>query len=466
MFLYSLINLKHFHERFAITFFGGSFFLIWLVNSYTFLVGLSRAFYTALFNLYLKENQITNQVIGTATFYYSWGLALGGFLFASLSDRIGRKKTILFTMPIYTLFGLLRLLNVSVVGWLYVVSFLFGFFDTSVIMPTITVIEHSDEKKRLRNSNINFAIALVTGVIGYFGAGVLGKSLGIFPTLVLSMILAFVSVVPVFAFPDVKVSKKRVKKQNLTKTQKTMLVYYLLSGALVSLAAGVFINFGNVIFYDLFKFSTLAITTVLAVSQLSTAATSLFSHKLTAKYGYKLTLFLIYLSVTLLIFTMPLFTLNSLVFSAAYVLRYVLINISTPMYMVFCLSYLPKASLATYSGLSYFLNNVMRASSAQLFASLSKNGVTDYNKLFLVSGFFYLANTLITLLAFYLIYKLSENETTSSKKFTKEDQMGEGKTYQRKNYFTYRPSKKTKNTKVSVHFHNTRFSRGRFNSEK
>jgi MFS family permease len=465
MFLYSLINLKHFHERFTITFFGGSL-LIWLVNSYTFLVGLSRAFYTALFNLYLKENQITNQVIGTATFYYSWGLAFGGFIFASLSDRIGRKKTILFTMPIYTLFGLLRLLNVSVAGWLYVVSFLFGFFDTSVIMPTITVIEHSDEKKRLRNSNINFAIALVTGVIGYFGAGVLGKALGIFPTLVLSMILAFVSVVPVFAFPDVKVSKKRVKKQSLTKTQKTMLVYYLLSGALVSLAAGVFINFGNVIFYDLFKFSTLAITAVLAVSQLSTAATSLFSHKLTARYGYKLTLFLIYLSVTLLIFTMPLFTLNSLVFSTAYVLRYVLINISTPMYMVFCLSYLPKASLATYSGLSYFLNNVMRASSAQLFASLSKNGVTDYNKLFLVSGFFYLANTLITLLAFYLIYKLSENETTSSKKFTKEDQMGEGKTYQRKNYFTYRPSKKTKNTKVSVHFHNTRFSRGRFNSEK
>jgi len=37
--------------------------------------------------------------------------------------------------------------------------------------------------------------------------------------------------------------------------------------------------------------------------------------------------------------------------------------------------------------------------------------------------------------------------------------MGEGKAYQRKNYFTYRPSKKTKNTKVSVHFHNTRFQK-------
>jgi len=102
--------------------------LIWLVNTYTFLVGLSRAFYTALFNLYLKENQITNQVIGTATSYYSWGLAFGGLLFASLSDRIGRKKTILLTMPIYTLFGLLRLLNVGVVGWLYAVSFPFRFF--------------------------------------------------------------------------------------------------------------------------------------------------------------------------------------------------------------------------------------------------------------------------------------------------------------------------------------------------
>jgi len=216
----------------------------------------------------------------------------------------------------------------------------------------------------------------------------------------------------------------------------------------------------------LFKFSTLAITTVLAVSQLSTAATFVVSHKLTLKYGYKLTLFLIYLGVTLLIFMMPVFMLNPFVFSMAYVLRYVLINISTPMYMVFCLSYLPKASLATYSGLSYFLNNVMRASSAQLFASLSKSGVTDYDKLFFVSGFFYLANTLITLLAFYLMYKLSEKETTSSKELKKEEHVKEGRTYQRRYYFTYRRSKKAKSTKISVHFHNTRLSRGRFNSGK
>lgn len=429
--------------------------MILLVNIYTFLIGLSRAFYTALFNLYLKDNQISNQIIGNATFYYSWGLAIGGFLFASLSDRIGRKKTILLTMPIYSLFGLLRLSNVTVIGWLYVVSFFFGFFDTSIIMPTISVIENSDEKKRLRNSNINFAIVLLTGVIGYFGAGLFAKSIGIFLTLVLSMVIALLSTIPVFAFPNVKLSKRRPKKETLTLTQKTMLIYYLASGALVSLAAGVFINFGNVIFLDLFGFSTVAITNVLAISQLSTAATSLFSHKLTAKYGYKFTLFLVYLGVTILIFMMPIFVLNPFVFSLAYVLRYVLINISTPMYMVFCLSYLPRTSLATYSGLSYFLNNVMRASSAQLFASLSKGGTTNYAQLFFVSGSFYFVNTLITLLAFYVTYKLSTKEAvvTNDKTVNHEKNGRRTNSSVNRNYLTSSALRKRRNRKASVHLH-------------
>jgi MFS family permease len=441
-------------------------FLVLLVNLYTFLIGTSRAVYTALFNLYLKHQHLDNTIIGRSTFYYSWGLAIGGFIFASLSDKIGRKKTILLTLPMYVLFGLSRIYEPSHTFLLYFFSFLFGFFDTSVILPAISVIESSDEKKRLRNSNINFAIVLLTGVIGYFGAGALAKVFGLGKSLVFSMILALVAALPVFAFPDVRVYRKKRGKEKLTLIQKTMLTYYMLSGALVSLAAGVFINFGNVIFYDLFAFSTTVITGILAISQLSTALTSLFSHKLAAKYGYKLTLFLVYLGVTLLIFAMPLFMLNSTAFSVAYVLRYILINISTPMYMVFCLSYLPKSSLATYSGLNFFLNNVMRAMSAQLFAGLSKGGTTDYNKLFLVSGFFYLVNTLATLLAFYLMYKLSSMDSKISEKSTlQSDQKSDGRESMvvrlrsngQKKSLTFVPAKrrsnKRSNKSVSVHFH-------------
>lgn len=445
--------------------------MVFLVNLYTFLIGTSRAVYTALFNLYLKSQHLENTVIGRATFYYSWGLAIGGFIFASLSDRIGRKKTILLTIPIYVAFGLARLYNPSHVFFLYLFSFFFGFFDTSVILPTISVIESSDEKKRLRNSNINFAIVLLTGVIGYFGAGFLARAFGLGKSLVLSMILALVAVSPVFAFPDVKVYKKTRRKEKLTTIQKTMLSYYMISGALVSLAAGVFINFGNVIFYDLFAFSTTLITVVLAVSQLSTALTSLFSHKLTSKYGYKLTLFLVYLGVTVLIFTMPLFMLNSFAFSLAYVLRYILINIATPMYMVFCLSYLPKSSLATYSGLNFFLNNIMRAMSAQLFAGLSKGGKTDYNKLFIVSGLFYLINTIATLLAFYLMYRLSTKE---NKKGEGSNNLADGKENVQKNgteqlsrrgrrkRFVFIREKRKFNKRVNIHFH-TPPTRDRFN---
>lgn len=432
------------------------------INLYTFLVGISKAAYTALFNLYLKSLSYENSIIGNSTFYYSWGLAFGGLLFSSISDRIGRKKTLLVTMPLFSLAGLLRLIPTSYT-LLYVFSFLFGFFDTSIILPTISVIESSDEKKRLRNSNINFAIVMLTGVLGYFGAGLLSEKIGLVNSLRLSMILALFSILPLFALPNTKLRVKRKKlktngKMYLNPVQLTMLFYYILSGALVSAAAAVFINFGNVIFLDLFLFSTTTITLILTISQLSTAVTSLFTHKLTSKYGYKLLLFVLYLSVTLLIFMMPIFMLNSALFTVAYILRYILLNITTPMFMVFCLSYLPKSYLATFSGVSYFINNLMKAFSAQIFTHLSKSGTTNYSKLFLITGTFYLLNTIITLIAFVLIY-IFKDKTDEKTQTTKLEQSKKNASVTSIKGFKHRRRiisyQKDNSQKLSVHIHNS-----------
>jgi len=436
--------------------------LLFYINLYTFLVGISKAAYTALFNLYLKSLSYENSIIGNSTFYYSWGLAFGGLLFSSISDRIGRKKTLLVTMPLFSLAGLLRLIPTSYT-LLYVFSFLFGFFDTSIILPTISVIESSDEKKRLRNSNINFAIVMLTGVLGYFGAGLLSEKIGLVNSLRLSMILALFSILPLFALPNTKLRVKRKKlktngKMYLNPVQLTMLFYYILSGALVSAAAAVFINFGNVIFLDLFLFSTTTITLILTISQLSTAVTSLFTHKLTSKYGYKLLLFVLYLSVTLLIFMMPIFMLNSALFTVAYILRYILLNITTPMFMVFCLSYLPKSYLATFSGVSYFINNLMKAFSAQIFTHLSKSGTTNYSKLFLITGTFYLLNTIITLIAFVLIY-IFKDKTDEKTQTTKLEQSKKNASVTSIKGFKHRRRiisyQKDNSQKLSVHIHNS-----------
>lgn len=437
--------------------------MLFYINLYTFLVGISKAAYTALFNLYLKSLSYENSIIGNSTFYYSWGLAFGGLLFSSISDRIGRKKTLLVTMPLFSLAGLLRLIPTSYT-LLYVFSFLFGFFDTSIILPTISVIESSDEKKRLRNSNMNFAIVMLTGVLGYFGAGLLSEKIGLVNGLRLSMILALFSILPLLALPNTKlrVKKRKLKtngKMYLNPLQLTMLFYYILSGALVSAAAAVFINFGNVIFLDLFLFSTTTITLILTISQLSTAVTSLFTHKLTSKYGYKLLLFVLYLSVTLLIFMMPIFMLHSALFTVAYILRYILLNITTPMFMVFCLSYLPKSYLATFSGVSYFINNLMKAFSAQIFTHLSKSGTTDYSKLFLITGTFYLLNTIITLITFVLIY-IFKDKTNEKTQTTKLEQSRKNAFVKRGEIFVYRRRRififqKNNSQRLSVHVHNS-----------
>lgn len=417
------------------------------INLYTFLIGLSKAAYIALFNLYLRSLSYSNQVVGNATFYYSWGVAIGGLVFSGLSDRIGRKTTLILTMPIFSLFGLLRLTPMPAF-WFYLFSFLFGFFDTSVVLPTISVIESSDEKKRLKNSNINFAIVMLTGVLGYFGAGVLSEKIGLLNSLRISMILALISVLPLFKLPKVRLRlKKTIPTMNIV--QFTIFIYYLISGALVSAAAGVFINFGNVIFLDLFAFSTSMITLILTISQLSTAVTSLFSHKLIKKMGYKFSLFFFYASVTILIFIMPAIISQPVSFTLAYILRYILLNITTPMFTVFCLSYLPNSYLATFSGISYFINNVMRAISAQIFSYLSKSGATNYSKLFFTTGIFYLLNTLLTLITFFVIAMLIEKKVSSEISLFSLKNRSKGNT----NRLIISKRNKT-SSKLSVHLHN------------
>ncbi|MGC8820485.1 MAG: MFS transporter [Fervidobacterium sp.] len=435
--------------------------LLLYINLYTFIIGVSKAAYVALFNLYLKSLSYGNVVLGNATLYYSLGLALGGLTFSTLSDHIGRKRILVITMPIYSIIGLVRLIHMPYFA-LYLTSFLFGLFDTSVVLPSISVIEGSDENNRLKNSNINFAIVMITGVLGYFGAGLLSEKIGLLNTLRLSMMLSFFSIVPLIPIKNVKASlKKRVI--SLTLPQFIIYLYYIISGSLVSLAAGVFINFGNVIFFDLFSFSTSMITLVLSVSQLSTAATSLVSHKITSRYGYKLSLFLLYSAVTVLIFLMPIFMMNSVAFTVAYILRYVLLNITTPIYMVFCLSYLPKTYLATFSGFSYFINSLMRAFSAQIFTLLSKSGTTNYSKLFFITGLFYLFNTILTIIVFALVYiSGKKNIQISFASFGTFFSKAWGRNGKRVKYNLSHSSKqrsKFKSSSVSIHVHNFRHKR-------
>ncbi|MFN6991605.1 MAG: MFS transporter, partial [Fervidobacterium sp.] len=380
--------------------------MLFYINIFTFFIGISKAAYLALFNLLLKERGFANSVLGNASFYYSWGVAFGGLFFSALSDRLSRKKVLILTMPFFALLGLLRL-EIYNVLILYLVSFAFGFVDTSIILPTISVIEHSDEKKKLRNSNINFAIVMLTGVFGYFGAGLLSEKIGLINSLRISMVIAFFSIIPLFKIPDVKRSFKEIVP-NVNITQLTILVYYILSGALVSVAAAIFINFGNVIFFDLFSFSPSVITFILTISQLSTAIVSVFSHGITSKIPIKFTMFLFHTLVTFLIFVMPATLSSAVLFTILYILRFVFINITTPMFTVFCLSFLPKEYIATFSGLSYFTNNAMRALAAKLFSLLSTTGETNYKKLFFVTGVFYLLNTILTLLVFLLVSKLNE----------------------------------------------------------
>ncbi|WP_051001551.1 MFS transporter [Thermosipho africanus] len=189
--------------------------------------------------------------------------------------------------------------------------------------------------------------------------------------------------------------------------QKKIFAFYIFSTASVGFGAGLFIHFGNVIFYDLFALSATVIGFILALAQFGTSIGSTFSHKLGKKFGASKVLMLSNLAVPILILMLS-FVREPISFTAIYVARFTIMNMVNPIFNTLVLSYLPKSILASTAGIRSFANNTSRAFAAMLFSVLATSS-SGYSIIFLISSIFYFVNALV-IYVFYRIMKGKDSE--------------------------------------------------------
>lgn len=360
------------------------------------------AIYRVVFNLFLRDLGYTNQFIGRMTSFEMLGAAIIGILIGILGDRIGKKKMIIISS---ISFGILLLIRSTFPykNILLVLGFLNGGFMTSRrLLLDSYLMDVTDSSIRGAAFGYNFAIFMASGVLGNFIGGFMGEYLGLRLTLYITGVCYAISPILLRKLPE-SVRDKRVTLKKVldfsqyNKEEKYILKYYLLRTAAISFGAGLFVNFGNIIYKDLFNMSPSLIGISLSIAQFGAAAGSALSPVLGKRFGpFKYTFILNGIVIPLIISLG--FIRNPFIFIGIYALRFTFMNMTNPVETSSVLSALPKNRVTSIYSLRNAANFLTRSLAAFIFGivSILPNG---YTFLFLISSVFYTA-------ALIFMYKL------------------------------------------------------------
>ena len=350
------------------------------------------AIYKVVFNLFLGDIGYTNQFIGQVTSVEMLGSAILGIIIGILGDKIGKKKMLLISSMG---FGILILIR-SIFPYKFILLFLGfisgGFMSSRTLLLNSYIIDITDHSIRGTAFGYNFAIFMGSGVLGNFVGGYMGEYLGLKATLYITGICYAVS--PIFlrkiseSTGDKNISFKKVFDfSEYNKDERYIIKFYLLRTIAVAFGAGLFVNFGSVIYRDLFDMSPSLIGISLSIAQFGAAVGSALSPILSKRFGpFKYTFILNSLVIPLIIGLG--FIRIPLLFIVLYALRFTFMNMTTPVETSSVLSSLPKSRITSINSLKNAANFLTRSLAATIFGVVSMLP-QGYTYLFLISSVFY-----------------------------------------------------------------------------
>ncbi len=359
---------------------------------YSFISSVSWAIYKVVFNLFLRDIGFGNDFIGQITSIEMIGSAIIGIIIGILGDRFGKKK-MLFISSLG--FGLLLIARISFPTQevLYTLSFFSGGFMTSrMLLLNSYIVDITEHSVRGKAFGFNFGVMMGSGLFGNFIGGVMGEFIGLRSTLFIAAFAYVLSILLIFKVPESLGNKDRTLKEifdlsEFTSDQKEIVKYYFLRTFSISFGAGLFVNFGNLIFKDMFDMSPAIIGIALSIAQFGAAMGSILSPKLGKKFGpfrYMKTLSLV---VVPLIISLG-FVGNPYLFTGLYAIRFSFMNMTNPVGMTIVLSSLPKDKVTTINSIRNSLNFVSRSVAAVMFGVIVALP-SGYTYLFLIASIFY-----------------------------------------------------------------------------
>ncbi len=317
-----------------------------------FLIGISFSGFRLLYNLYLKELNFTEDIIGYRLAIFSLG-SLVIAIPATLSAKKNKFSTI-YMVSLVVLFlswlsqvfftNLIPLFSASLIGGMFMTYY------SVAVAPFI--MRNSTAKERTHLFSFNFAIMLLSGVVGSIIAGFLPDICANFTDSkieTLKMSLVIISGVSLLAFlliPKIKelnrVHEKDVRLTDIFKIKNPLLLFKItLPAFIVGMGAGMIIPFMNLYFKNRIKLPIDQIGIIFSITQLFMFMGILLGPPLAKKFGKIRTVVITqFLSIPFMLILA--FFNQYLLVALAFFIRASLMNMAQPLTTAFAMELVPK----------------------------------------------------------------------------------------------------------------------------
>ncbi|MED3573766.1 MFS transporter [Cytobacillus praedii] len=309
--------------------------------------------FMVIYNFYIRElgynEQINGQVISMTALATAIALVPAGIF----SDRIGRRKAMLYGAAATGLVLLSRSV-IEAQSVLVLTAFATGlataFFQVSGI-PWLA--ENSKPEQRVHLFSIHFAVMTGANVIGNLGGGILTDLFSLITTelnsirftLLIGSIIFLIGIIPVTKFNEQrnpsknKRDKKIVSAKSILNKKENVKIIFLFAFAqlLIGVGAGLVIPYLNLYFADRFSASNSAIGFIISMGQAATAIAMIIGPMVVRKFGEVKAVVILQLS-SLPFLLMTAYTESLWLAAIGFLFRQALMNAGNPIQMSLMMS--------------------------------------------------------------------------------------------------------------------------------
>ena len=371
------------------------------------LVTIGLGIFNVIFNLYILELGysttflgflISSNLIFTAVFLFPGG---------AISDKIGRKNTLLLSTALMFLSTIV--LGIVTDKYILLLANSIRGMSNSLIAIVIApfMMEQSNTYERMHLFSVDAALRSFSRMIGSLIGGflptlfafvVLDLRIQYQYTLLSAGIFTFLAFIPLFSIKETKRIIDNPQKESLFSDKRVFVLQYVFCGSLIGFGAGVIVPFFNVYFSQVLHATSAQIGLMFSAGELSIGIASLVLPFIVRRYGkVGSTVLTQMLSIPfLLLITVS----SSLLYSfVGYFLRTTLMNMAHPAQQNFYMDEISEHERGKANSLSQFGSTLFRAFGSDIGGYLLATG--NSSEAFQITGIIYVVGTVL----FYFFFR-------------------------------------------------------------
>ncbi len=383
----------------------------------TILDGVILSGWQLFFNFYMLQSGFSRDFLGLVNSMPSAAGLIFGIFVGRISDRIGRKASIIIGISMASVFMLIQITFRQPII-IAASAFLTGIFNMLFIVSQAPLMMRlSDKENRTMLFSLNYGLQTIAGAVGSLFAGQLPAIFGTMfrvdahsaiayqAVLISSVLLGTVSLIPIGMMEEPRATQEPEapqappqaggspsKKPKSTLTSLT--VKMLIPQVVIGFGAAILIPYMNVFFKYRFSISDSLLGILFSLSALLIGIGNLMAPRLSAVLGGKIKAVVVTQFASLVFLLVAGFAPFLWLSSVGFLMRSALMNMASPLYTAFCMEHTPEKNQG-------FVNSVLNLSwnigwAVGPYISGLVQEQYGFSPLFIATSILYLAAIIIT----------------------------------------------------------------------